>query len=45
MSLVAMNPDQESLIEAVKKTLILESAKRKPLDTKAGRVATMIDIV
>ena len=41
MSLVAMNPDQESLVEAVKKTLILESAKRKPLDTKAGRVATM----
>lgn len=39
MSLVAMNPDKESLIEAVKKTIILESAKRKPLDTKTGRIA------
>lgn len=39
MSLVAMNPDEESLIEAVKKTIVLESAKRKPLDTKIGKIA------
>lgn len=39
MSLVAMNPDQDSLIEAVKKTIVLESAKRKPLDTKIARLA------
>lgn len=39
MSLVAMNPDQDSLIEAVKQTIVLESAKRKPLDTKTARLA------
>lgn len=39
MSLVAMNPDDKALIKAVEKTIVLESAKRKPLDTKAGRAA------
>ena len=39
MVLVALEPDVECLIEAVKKTLVLESAKRKPLKSYVGRKA------
>ena len=39
MSLVAMEPDVECLVEAVKNTLVLESAKRKPLKNKTARKA------
>lgn len=40
MSLIAMNPDENLLIQAVEETLILESSKRKPLDTKVARKAS-----
>lgn len=39
LSLVAMNPDMDSLVKAVEQTIILESSKRKPLDTKIGKIA------
>lgn len=39
MAIVAMEPDVECLVEAVKSTIVLESAKRKPLSTHAGRKA------
>ncbi len=39
MALVALEPDVECLVEAVKKTLVLESAKRKPLQSYIGRKA------
>jgi len=39
MSLVALEPDVECLVEAVKSTIVLESAKRKPLKSKIGREA------
>lgn len=41
MSLIAMNRNEEALKESVKKTIVLESAKRKPLDTRTGRKATL----
>lgn len=37
--LVALEPDVECLVESVKKTLVLESAKRKPLQSYIGRKA------
>lgn len=37
MAIVAMEPDIECLIEAVKRTPILESSKRKPLDSYVGK--------
>lgn len=37
--IVALEPDIECLVEVVKKSLVLESAKRKPLQTYAGRKA------
>ncbi|KPU28306.1 membrane protein [Caloranaerobacter sp. TR13] len=39
MAIVPMEPDIECLVEAVKRTVVLESAKRKPLDTKVARKA------
>lgn len=39
MAIVALEPDVECLVEVVKKTLVLESAKRKPLQSYAGRKA------
>ena len=39
MAIVTMEPDVECLIEAVEKTIVLESAKRKPLDNKIARKA------
>ncbi|SES64999.1 hypothetical protein SAMN05660297_00090 [Natronincola peptidivorans] len=36
MAIVAMEPDMECLIEAVKRTPVLESSKRKPLDSYVG---------
>ncbi|WP_352419928.1 YIEGIA family protein [Proteiniborus sp.] len=39
MAIVALEPDVECLVEAVKKTLVLESAKRKPLQSYIGRKA------
>lgn len=38
MVIVALKPDVKILIEAVKKTLVLESAKRKPLEIHIGRI-------
>jgi hypothetical protein len=40
MAIFSMEPDIECLIEAVKKTPVLESSKRKPLDSPAGRKAS-----
>ncbi|HHV27751.1 YIEGIA family protein [Anaerosalibacter bizertensis] len=37
--IVSMEPDIECLITAVKRTIVLESAKRKPLSSYAGRKA------
>lgn len=39
LSIVAMEPDIECLIEIVKSTLVLESSKRKPLASRYGRKA------
>lgn len=39
MAIVAMEPNVECLIEAVKRTPILESSKRKPLDSYVGKKA------
>lgn len=39
MAIVALEPDVECLVEAVKKTLVLESSKRKPLQSYIGRKA------
>ena len=39
MANFSMEPDIECLIEAVKRTPVLESSKRKPLDSPAGRKA------
>jgi hypothetical protein len=39
MAIFSMEPDIECLIEAVKRTPVLESSKRKPLDSPAGRKA------
>jgi len=39
MAIVTMEPDVECLVTAVKNTLVLESSKRKPLDSIAGRKA------
>lgn len=39
MAIVAMEPDVECLVEAVKRTLVLESSKRKPLQSEVGRKA------
>ncbi len=39
MAIVAMEPDEECLVEIVKRTMILESSKRKPLDSIAGKKA------
>jgi hypothetical protein len=40
MAIFSVEPDIECLIEAVKKTPVLESSKRKPLDSPAGRKAS-----
>ncbi len=37
MIIVTMEPDIDCLIEAVKKTPVLESSKRKPLDSTVGK--------
>lgn len=37
--IVSMEPDMECLIMAVKRTIVLESAKRKPLSSYVGRKA------
>ncbi|KNF08711.1 hypothetical protein CLPU_5c00180 [Gottschalkia purinilytica] len=37
MSIVAMDPDEDCLVEAVKQTIVLESSRRKPLNSKIGR--------
>lgn len=37
MAIVTMNPSVDCLIEVVKTTPVLESSKRKPLDSKVGR--------
>lgn len=39
MVIVALEPDVECLVEAVKKTIVLESSKRKPLQSYVGRKA------
>lgn len=39
LAIFPMEPDIECLIEAIKKTPVLESSKRKPLDSPAGRKA------
>jgi hypothetical protein len=39
MAIFSVEPDIECLIEAVKRTPVLESSKRKPLDSPAGRKA------
>lgn len=39
MAIVTMEPDVECLVQAVKSTIVLESAKRKPLDSSVGRKA------
>jgi hypothetical protein len=39
MAIVPIEPDIECLVEAVKRTIILESAKRKPLSSYVGRKA------
>lgn len=39
MAIVAMEPDVECLVEAVNRTIILESSKRKPLSSYAGKKA------
>lgn len=39
MAIVAMEPDVDSLVEAVKRTIVLESSKRKPLSSYAGKKA------
>ena len=39
LAIFSMEPDIECLIEAIKKTPVLESSKRKPLDSPAGRKA------
>lgn len=39
MAIVAMEPDVDSLVEAVASTIVLESAKRKPLSSHIGRKA------
>lgn len=39
MVIVALEPDVECLVEAIKKTLVLESSKRKPLQSYVGRKA------
>ena len=40
LSLVAMHPDEDALIDVVRGTIVLESAKRKPLNTKVARRAS-----
>lgn len=37
---VAMEPDIECLIAAIERVPVLESAKRKPLESKAGKIAS-----
>lgn len=37
--ILANEPDEECLLEAVRRTPVLESAQRRPLATRAGRVA------
>lgn len=39
MAIVCMEPDVEMLVESVKRTLVLESSKRKPLSSYAGKKA------
>ncbi len=39
LAIFAMEPDIECLVEAIKQTPVLESSKRKPLDSPAGRKA------
>jgi len=39
MAIFSLEPDIECLIEAVRRTPVLESSKRKPLDSPAGRKA------
>lgn len=39
MAIVTMEPDVECLVEAVKSTIVLESSKRRPLDSSTGRKA------
>ncbi|EOD01277.1 YIEGIA family protein [Caldisalinibacter kiritimatiensis] len=39
MAIVTMEPDVECLVDAVKRTIVLESAKRKPLESQAGEKA------
>ncbi|SDZ16441.1 hypothetical protein SAMN05660462_02076 [Proteiniborus ethanoligenes] len=39
MVIVALEPDVECLVEAVKNTIVLESSKRKPLQSYVGRKA------
>lgn len=39
MAIVAMEPDVECLVQAVKSTIVLESAKRKPLNSSIARKA------
>ncbi|AFS78730.1 hypothetical protein Curi_c17230 [Gottschalkia acidurici 9a] len=40
LSLVAMHPDEDALLDVVRGTIVLESAKRKPLNTKVARRAS-----
>lgn len=37
--LLPVEPDQECLIEAIKRVPVLESAKRRPLSSRVGRIA------
>ncbi len=39
MAIFSLEPDIECLIQAIKRTPVLESSKRKPLDSPAGRKA------
>ncbi|MBA1333718.1 MAG: putative membrane protein [Firmicutes bacterium] len=39
MAIFSVEPDVECLIEAIRRTPVLESSKRKPLDSPAGRKA------
>ncbi|ARE87965.1 YIEGIA family protein [Clostridium formicaceticum] len=43
MAIVAMEPNIEYLIEAVRRTPIIESSKRKPLDSYVGKKVSMKD--
>ena len=40
MVIMAVEPDMESLLTAIRRTPVIENVVRKPLDTKAGRIAS-----